>query len=56
MQWFRGGLEFKARIILNHATLGVRAINKKKDGTVAEGEDGAGNGVVTPLHGGLRVS
>jgi len=29
MQWFRGGLAFKAHRLLYHGTLGVRVIKKK---------------------------
>jgi len=32
MQWFRGGLVFKARRLLYHANLGVRVIKKKNRG------------------------
>jgi len=30
VQWFRGGFVFKARRLLHHSTLGLRAITKKK--------------------------
>jgi len=30
VQWFRGGLVFKAHRLLYHATLGLRVIKKKK--------------------------
>ena len=35
MQCFRGGLVFKAHIPLNHSTLDLRVIKKRKKGTGA---------------------
>ena len=37
MQWFRGGLVFKAHRRLYHSTLGLRVIKKKKKKYEVEG-------------------
>ena len=36
MQWFRGGLVFKAHRLVYHSTLGLRVIKKKKVGECLE--------------------
>ena len=32
VQWFRGGLVFKAHRLLYHSTLGLRVIKKRREG------------------------
>jgi len=34
VQWFRGGLVFKAHRLLYHSTLGLRVIKKKGEGGI----------------------